>query len=381
MSVDGHDVRAVNLASLRREIGVIAQDPFLFSATVRENIAFGRPGRDGGRRRAGGPAGAGARVRRGAAGRIRHGRRRARDHALGRTAAAPRDRARARRRSADPDSRRRHGVRRRNDGGADPRRPARGDARPHDDHHRPPSLDDRPRRRDRRPRGRPRRRARESRPSSSSRAPSTARSTSTGCSSASSARKSREGPPAGQPPDARRQADGRRLVVAADEAPPARALPARAAVSRAHAARDRVAARRDGGLTRRRRTWSAGPSTRCAAATRTCSSGSSPRSSPPGVLGVALQLRPDLLHRLDRRADAGRPAQRPLPPPAAALARLLRAEPRRRDHQPPDERRRGTRPARHRRRQLARPEHADAGRHRGAALLPRLAAGARRRCV
>ncbi len=44
VSVDGHDVRTVSLTSLRREIGVIAQDPFLFSATVRENIAFGRPG-------------------------------------------------------------------------------------------------------------------------------------------------------------------------------------------------------------------------------------------------------------------------------------------------------------------------------------------------
>jgi ABC-type multidrug transport system fused ATPase/permease subunit len=42
VSVDGQDVRAVTLSSLRREIGVIAQDPFLFSATVRENIAFGR---------------------------------------------------------------------------------------------------------------------------------------------------------------------------------------------------------------------------------------------------------------------------------------------------------------------------------------------------
>ncbi len=40
--VDGADVRHVQLMSLRREIGVIAQDPFLFSATVRENIAFGR---------------------------------------------------------------------------------------------------------------------------------------------------------------------------------------------------------------------------------------------------------------------------------------------------------------------------------------------------
>jgi ATP-binding cassette subfamily B protein len=43
VSIDGHDVRSVSLTSLRREIGVIAQDPFLFSASVRENIAFGRP--------------------------------------------------------------------------------------------------------------------------------------------------------------------------------------------------------------------------------------------------------------------------------------------------------------------------------------------------
>jgi ATP-binding cassette subfamily B protein len=43
VAIDGQDVRGVKLASLRREIGVIAQDPFLFSATVRENIAFGRP--------------------------------------------------------------------------------------------------------------------------------------------------------------------------------------------------------------------------------------------------------------------------------------------------------------------------------------------------
>jgi ATP-binding cassette subfamily B protein len=40
--VDGIDVRDVTLTSLRREIGVIAQDAFLFSATVSENIAFGR---------------------------------------------------------------------------------------------------------------------------------------------------------------------------------------------------------------------------------------------------------------------------------------------------------------------------------------------------
>ena len=39
--VDGSDVRDVTRRSLRREIGVISQDPFLFSATVAENIAFG----------------------------------------------------------------------------------------------------------------------------------------------------------------------------------------------------------------------------------------------------------------------------------------------------------------------------------------------------
>jgi len=42
--VDGVDVRDVTRRSLRRDVGVISQDPFLFSATVRENIAFGASG-------------------------------------------------------------------------------------------------------------------------------------------------------------------------------------------------------------------------------------------------------------------------------------------------------------------------------------------------
>ncbi|HXG76408.1 MAG TPA: ABC transporter ATP-binding protein [Gaiellaceae bacterium] len=41
--VDGVDVRDVQRRALRREIGVISQDPFLFSASVRDNIAFGLP--------------------------------------------------------------------------------------------------------------------------------------------------------------------------------------------------------------------------------------------------------------------------------------------------------------------------------------------------
>ena len=41
--VDGHDVRGVTLDSLRRQIGVVFDDSFLFSDTVRSNIAYGRP--------------------------------------------------------------------------------------------------------------------------------------------------------------------------------------------------------------------------------------------------------------------------------------------------------------------------------------------------
>ncbi|HEY3729177.1 MAG TPA: ABC transporter ATP-binding protein [Solirubrobacteraceae bacterium] len=42
VSVDGADVRSVELGSLRRSIAVVNDDPFLFSATVRENIAYAR---------------------------------------------------------------------------------------------------------------------------------------------------------------------------------------------------------------------------------------------------------------------------------------------------------------------------------------------------
>jgi ATP-binding cassette subfamily B protein len=46
VTIDGHDIRGVTLASLRSDVGVVAQDPFLFSASVRENIAFGAPWAD-----------------------------------------------------------------------------------------------------------------------------------------------------------------------------------------------------------------------------------------------------------------------------------------------------------------------------------------------
>lgn len=41
--LDGHDVRSVTRASLRRQVGVVFDDSFLFSSSVRSNIAFGHP--------------------------------------------------------------------------------------------------------------------------------------------------------------------------------------------------------------------------------------------------------------------------------------------------------------------------------------------------
>jgi len=40
---DGHDVRDLTLASLRHHVGIVLDEPFLFSASVRDNIAYGRP--------------------------------------------------------------------------------------------------------------------------------------------------------------------------------------------------------------------------------------------------------------------------------------------------------------------------------------------------
>ena len=41
--IDGHDLRTVTAHSLRSQMGIVPQEGFLFSGTVRENIAFGRP--------------------------------------------------------------------------------------------------------------------------------------------------------------------------------------------------------------------------------------------------------------------------------------------------------------------------------------------------
>ena len=44
ITIDGHDLQDVAQESLRRQLGIVPQEGFLFAGTVRENIAFGRPG-------------------------------------------------------------------------------------------------------------------------------------------------------------------------------------------------------------------------------------------------------------------------------------------------------------------------------------------------
>ena len=44
ISVDGHDVQDVRIKSLRDQIGVVLQEPFMFNGTVAENIGYGKPG-------------------------------------------------------------------------------------------------------------------------------------------------------------------------------------------------------------------------------------------------------------------------------------------------------------------------------------------------
>ena len=43
ITIDGHDLRDVTQESLRRQLGIVPQEGFLFAGTVRDNIAFGRP--------------------------------------------------------------------------------------------------------------------------------------------------------------------------------------------------------------------------------------------------------------------------------------------------------------------------------------------------
>ena len=165
--IDGHDVRDLTLPSLRHQIGMVLDEPFLFSVSIRDNIAYGRPDATMDEVvAAAAAAGADEFIRAMPEG-LRHRRRRARVHALGWAAPAHRDRPHARREPTDPGARRRHLGDRRADRAADPRRAERPDGGADDADHRPPAVDDQPRRPGGRGRGRAGHRARAPTPSCS----------------------------------------------------------------------------------------------------------------------------------------------------------------------------------------------------------------------
>ncbi len=60
ITLDGRDLRDINLDSLRRNIGVVFQESMLFNRTIRENLLIGRAEATAGGDRAGLPDGRGA---------------------------------------------------------------------------------------------------------------------------------------------------------------------------------------------------------------------------------------------------------------------------------------------------------------------------------
>ena len=134
VTIDGHDIREVTLASLRDQIALVTQEPFLFDDTIRANIAYAKPGATEAEIEAAARAGRRPRLHRRPAQGLRHPGRRGRRAAFRRPAPAHRHRPRLPEGRADPaarrgDQRARHRERGPGAGGA-----GAADGRPH--HHR-----------------------------------------------------------------------------------------------------------------------------------------------------------------------------------------------------------------------------------------------------
>ena len=152
--VDGHDLRELRQRALRRQLGIVPGGLPLFRQRAREH-RLRPPRRDAGGDRDGGVRSRRRGVHRRSAKRNRDRGRRARRAALGRSAPARRLRPGADRRAPHPHPRRGDLQRRRAHRAHDRARPCPSARRSHGDRHRPPPIDDPPRRQDRRARGRP----------------------------------------------------------------------------------------------------------------------------------------------------------------------------------------------------------------------------------
>ncbi len=106
--VDGVDIRQLKRGALRRMFGMVLQDTWLFSGTIRENIAYGRENASDEAIVEGGEGGAGGSLHPHAARELRHADQRGGEQPVAGAEAAADDRARVPRRPGDPDSRRGH---------------------------------------------------------------------------------------------------------------------------------------------------------------------------------------------------------------------------------------------------------------------------------
>ena len=118
--LDGRDIATMNRRELRSRIGMVLQDTWLFGGTIRDNIAYGRPGRD----RGGDPRRGAGDVRRPLRAqpprRLRHADQRGGRQHQRRPEAAADDRPRVPRPAGDPHPRRGHELGRHAHRGADP---------------------------------------------------------------------------------------------------------------------------------------------------------------------------------------------------------------------------------------------------------------------
>gem|GEM_PF-1545826 len=152
--VDGCDVATLRVADLRSAIALVSQDVFLFQGTVRDNILYGRPTATGDEVERARQDRRGPRLHPRAPERLRHHRRRTGPEAVRWAAATHLACPRPRLRRPDPRARRGDFGRRQRDRGRHPAVARPGGPRAHHDRHRPPAVDDPPRRPHRRPRGR-----------------------------------------------------------------------------------------------------------------------------------------------------------------------------------------------------------------------------------